>query len=167
MLKKELVGLYNGLNSVGNLVGVIFGYAVNKNLSIMKPEIEALQKAITPSKEFLEYDNKRIEIVKKYALKDDKEQFIIKNNSYDIGDKTEIVEEEVKTLKEEYKDAIKEQEKQIEEYNALLETESDVKLYMVKREDLPKQTTCLHCNKIVSSEMTVDQQKLVFPIIEL
>lgn len=158
--KKDLIVLYNGLNSVGNLVGVFFGYAVNRNLEKMRPEIEALQKAVTPSKEFTEYDVKRVEIVKKYAKKDEKTgEFIIKDKgvagkeSYDVGDNAEVVEKEVGAFKEENKAVVEAHEKKMEEYNALLEQDSTVELYKVKLENVPK-------------EITASQMAAVFPIVE-
>lgn len=141
MLKKDIISLYNGLNSVGSLVGVIFGYAVNKNISIIKPEIEALQKVATPAKEFLEFDQKRIDIVKKYAKKDDKGDFIVKDNQYDVGENRELVEQEVEALKEENRVVIDARDKQINEYNTLLEEEVKVDLYKVKLESVPKDIT--------------------------
>lgn len=152
MKKSETIALYNGLNSVGNLTGVIFSYGVNKNMSILKLEIEVLQKAITPSKEFNEYDEKRVEIVKEYAKKDEKGEFVLVEvngrKSYDVDGREEEVENEIKPLKEEYKEAIEAQEKQIADYNALLETESDVKLHKVKLEDVPKDITAAQMNAI-------------------
>lgn len=145
MKNKDLVTLFMGINNVMSLNGVVFGYALNKNLAILKPEIEALQKALAGSKEFEEYNQKRIEIVKKYALKDDKGDFILigqgNEKSYDVGANGDVVESEVAPLKEEYKDAIAGYQKQIDEYNALLEKEADIKLYKVKMEDVPKEIT--------------------------
>lgn len=157
MKRTEIVNLYNGLNSVGNLVGVIFGYAVNKNLAILKPEIEALQKALTPSEKFLEYDVKRVDIVKKYAKKDEKGEFVLLEvggkKSYDVAGQEDTVENEVKPLKEEYKAAIEDNEKQMIEYNTLLEQESNVELYKVKLENVPK-------------DITAAQMTAIFPIVE-
>ncbi len=157
MKKSEIVLLYNGLNSVGNLAGVIFSYCVNKNLNIITPEIEALQRSITPSKEFLEYDNKRIEIVKKYAAKDGKGEFIMKvtngQQSYDVGENEKVIEDEMLPIREEYKEVISNHEKQMTEYNALLDTDSNVELYKVKLENVPK-------------DITAQQMKSIFLIIE-
>lgn len=153
MDKNDTISLYNGIHSVMGLVGVIFGYALNKNLEIMRPEIEALQKAITPSEKFIEYDKKRVEIVKKHALKDEKGDFIVNASGYDVGDNISIVEEEIKPLNEEYAKAIKDREDQIKEYNKLIKEDSSIKLYKVKLENLPK-------------DITGEQQKAIFPIIE-
>lgn len=43
MTKQELINLYNGLNSVSNLVGQKFGYIVGRNLKILKPEIDKIR----------------------------------------------------------------------------------------------------------------------------
>lgn len=157
MKKSEIIELYNGLSGVLGLVGVTFGYSVNKNLAIIKPEIEALQKALTPSEKFLEYDAKRVEIVKKYAKKDEKQEFVLFDvggrKSFDVAGQEEAVENEVKPLKEEYKEAIELNEKQMKEYNELLDKEAKIDLYKVKLENLPK-------------EITGEQQKSIFAIIE-
>lgn len=156
--KSEIVSLHNGLMAVLKLTGVVFGFAVNKNLAIIKSEIESLQKALTPSDKFMEYDNKRVEIVKKYAKKDEKGQPVLETDAKTqkqnfIIDDLKGLEEEVKPLKEEYKETISEYENQIKDYNDLLETTSDIELYKVKLGDLPK-------------DITVEQQGAIFKIIE-
>lgn len=148
MKKSEAVSLYNGIHAVMGLVGVIFGYALNKNLSILKPEIEALQKVATPPKEFLEFDEKRVAIVKKYAKKDDKGEFVVKDNQYDVAENKEVVEKEVSTLREENKSIVEAHDKQMAEYNALLDQETNIELYKVKLENVPKDITAAQMKEI-------------------
>jgi hypothetical protein len=141
MKNKDLYTLSQGLESVGNLVGVTFGYAVNKNKRIIKGEIEVLEESIKTSEGFSEFRKKQEEIVKKYAKKDEKGEFIIKNFNYDIIGNEQEIETAIAPLKEEYKEVIEARETQIKGYNELLEKESGIKLYMVKKEDLPKDIT--------------------------
>lgn len=148
MKKSEIISLYNGLNSVGNLVGVIFGYACRKNIDIIKPEIEALQVAVTPSKEFLELDQKRVDIVKKYANKDEKGNALIVNNQFDVKGNEETVEKEVGVLRDENKDIFEARDKQVNEYNKLLDEDAKVELYKVKLENVPKEITAAQMNSI-------------------
>lgn len=153
MKNKDLFSLYQGLKSVGKLVGVTFGYAVNKNLRTVKNELELLEETLKPSEQFLEFRKKQEEIVKKYAKKDEKGEFVIENFNYDIKGSEEEVAKEIKPLREEYKEVLEAREAQEKAYNELLEKESDFKPYTVKKEDLPK-------------EITGDQMASIFDIIE-
>lgn len=153
MKNKDLFSLYQGLKSVGKLVGVTFGYAVNKNLRTLKTELELLEETLKPSEQFLEFRKKQEEIVKKYAKKDEKGEFVIENFNYDIKGSEEEVAKEIKPLREEYKEVLEAREAQEKAYTELLEKESDFKPYTVKKEDLPK-------------EITGDQMASIFDIIE-
>ena len=153
MKNRELFNLYQGLKSVGNLTGVTFGYAVNKNLRIVGAELEILKESNKPSEKFAEFLRKQEDIVRKYAKKGEDGNFIITNGSYDIKGSEKEVTEEVAPLREEYKETLEARETQEKSYQELLEKESDVKLYMVKKEDLPK-------------DITGDQMASIFDIIE-
>src|SRR3990167_5070475 len=127
MLKKEILQLYRALNTLGQLQGVKFAYAVSRNLAILKPEIEALEKASSPTPEFMEMDKERIKLVEEHAEKDEQGKPKKKGNEYVIPeDKKEDFENAFEAFKLEHKELFDAREKQIEEYNALLQTESEI-----------------------------------------
>jgi len=147
MTNLELIQLFKGLNSCGNLKGVKFSYAVIKNINKIKPEVEAIEKTLQFSEEFGKFDKERIELAKKYAKKDDKGEAEIKNDTYVMEDTTKF-DEEFLALKETYKKEIEEREKQIEEYQNLLKEEAKIELHKVNLENVPEDIETKQMNSI-------------------
>lgn len=137
MKKSEALQLFKSLNSLGNLTGVKFAYAVSKNLGLLKPEIVALDKSLEPSPEFTKYDELRVELAKKHAKKDDKGNPIIENARYVLENEEEF-NKEWEALKVEHKPALDGRQAQLDEYDKLLETECDINLHKVKLEFVPE-----------------------------
>src|SRR3990167_4353444 len=151
MKKTEIIQLYRNLNTLGQLQGVKFAYSISRNLAILKPEIEALEKASSPTPEFLEMDKERIKLVEEHAEKDEKGKPKKKGNEYVIPeDKKEDFENAFEAFKLEHKELFDAREKQIEEYNELLQTESEVKLYKVNLVDVPQNITVQQMHSISS-----------------
>ncbi len=137
MSKLDLVNLFQALHQVKELKGIKFAYGALRNINIIKPEIEALQKAGEPSLDFIEYEKKRIELAKKFAKKDDKEEPVIEDGKYVLEDK-ETFDKEWEKLKKEYEEEIGKREWQIKQYNDLLLEDSDIKLHKIKMADVPQ-----------------------------
>lgn len=141
---KELLNLDGALKSVGNLEGVRFAYAVSRNIARLKPEIESLHSSIKPSEEFNNFDKARVELAEKHADKDEAGKPVIikgKNGEeYEIKDKKKF-EKELEALKKEHKVAIDGRDKQIEDFNKMLEDEIEFDAYTIKIEDVPKNIT--------------------------
>ena len=133
MKNKDLFNLFNSLCNLSNLKGIKFSYGIIKNKKNIKNEIEILQNIIKPSQEFIEFDKEREKLCKKYSKKDEKGEIIIKNNNYDIKSECkEIFNKEFDDLKEQNKEFIIKREKQLEEYNKLLEEECNIELHKIK-----------------------------------
>lgn len=147
MIKKNILMLYNALNSLNNLSGVSFSYTVAKNIRILKPEIEALTEAEKPTEEFTKYEEERINLAKKYSKKDDEGESIIKDKKFVLENKKEF-DKEFKKLKEENKEVLEGREKQVKEYLAVLETESSVELQKIDLSDVPDNITTNQMNSI-------------------
>jgi hypothetical protein len=142
MLKQDLIVLYRSLNQLGSLQGVKFAYAVSRNIDLIKPELEALEKVSAPSKEYLEFEKTRVALVEKYAVKGEDGKFIMKNNEYEIPkEKQEELNTEFGKLREENKELFEARENQIKEYNDLLKEESKIELYKVTLNDVPANIT--------------------------
>lgn len=140
MTKNELVSLYQNLNRVGNLKGVKFAYAISRNIAIIKPEIESLEKSSAQTEDYEAFEKLRIALVEKHAKKDKDGKPIIKENEYEVEDK-EKMDIEFEALKTEHQKVWSARETQVKEYNELLKTESEVKLHKVALVDVPADIT--------------------------
>lgn len=147
MKNKEILKLYTTLSKI-NLPGVKFAYCVAKNMNILKPEVISLEEAKKPTKDFLEYDAKRVDIVKKYAKKDEKGKFIIENQEYLLDDQ-DAFEEEFKALMEDNETILKARELQMNEFYDLLEKETDIKLFKIALSDVPQGITTYQMQDIM------------------
>ena len=151
MIKSDILNLYRNLNKLGYHVGVKFAYAVAKNMNMLKPEVQALEKALEMSPEYKEFENKRIELVESYAKKNEsgKPVFDKVKNSYDIEEgKEEVLNKEFEKLKAKNKKLFDARTKQIDEYNALLKTEIKIKLYTVPLSVVPETITTQQMHSI-------------------
>ena len=128
--KGDLIKLWKVLDFFSNRPQPIkFSYFVAKNKMIIKDEVQILQQLVTPSQSFIEYDTKRVELAEKYADRDEDGKPIVENNTYIITEKKEVFDKELAELKEEYKEAIQEFEKQLDEYAELIVSDGDIKLF--------------------------------------
>jgi hypothetical protein len=125
MKNVDLFRLREGLNDVSNLKGVKFAYVVLKNKKIVEEEIETLQKSVEMSLQFQEFERKRIGLCEQFSEKNKDGSPIIIINAYSIPDR-ETFESEVSQLKNKYLECVLEREKQLREYDKLLNEESDV-----------------------------------------
>ena len=150
MKKSDSIVLFQALNKLGNLAGVKFAYAVNRNLALLKPELESLEKASAPSEEYMKFEKEiRIPMVEKFAKKDDKGKPIQKDNQYEIEDQKGLVKAFAK-VKEENKEVFEAREKQVLEYNELLKTDSDVVLFKISKDELPSNISVAQLNGIMA-----------------
>lgn len=152
MTRQKLVELYQSLNAVGNLRGVKFAYAVIRNLNILQPEIEALQKSAEPSKDFNIFEMARVELAKKHAKKDKNGEAVVEANQFVIENK-EKFDKEFVLLRKKHKEAVANRDKQIAEYNKLLEEEVKIELFKIKMSDVPQ-------------DISTEQLKGIFEVIE-
>lgn len=141
MKNEKIVELYNALKSVGHLKGVKFGYTVARNLRIITPVIDDLQKSLEPTEKYNKYDEARAKLAEKHADKDENGKAIIKNNTYTVTENKKIFEKEINALQVEHAEAFKEREQQIEDYKKLLQEETKLDLFKVKFSELPNEIT--------------------------
>ena len=117
MIKKEVINLNNTLNGINAVKGNIqLSYAIVKNISILKSDVEALQEV---SKEYTE---KRDVIIKNRFKKDSKGKEILEDGKPVVD--TERFEKSIKEFDEANK-------KFVEAYNKILEEEVKLELYKV------------------------------------
>lgn len=138
MTKNEIIALFKALNSTGNLRGVRFAYAVNKNINLLKPEVEAIEKSLVSDEKFDKYDKERIELAKKYAVKEENGNPKTKVSEQDPNQQEFVMEDlngfknALRELQVTHKDAIEGREKYLEE-----NVEIAFFPYRVKLEDVP------------------------------
>lgn len=147
MIKKEFVEIYRNLHQLGSLKGVRFSYFVNKNINIMKPEVEALDKALEADEGFNKFETERVELAKKHAKKDKKGKPVIEDNGFVLEDTKEF-DKEFTTLKETHKESYAKREKQIEDYNNMLREEIKFEFHKIKIEDMPEDISTAQMNGI-------------------
>jgi len=136
--RKELVELWGLIKQHRKIKNSVkFSYWLAKNRKRIQPEIESLEEVIESSRRYKEYDMERVRIAKFYADKDENGKPIIQNSSYVVIEKLNEFNSELDILKEKYKDEVEKRDKQIEEYNNLLEEEIEFEGFKIKLEDLP------------------------------
>lgn len=142
MTKQELITLYKGLNSLGDLKGVHFSYAVTRNINRLKQEIETLDKVMEVKDDYKEFDTARLALLEEHSKKgEDGKPLLIEDaggQRYDVQDTFAAAFE---ALKEEHKEAIEAREAQIAEYNELLTTDTPIDLFKVKLSLVPEEIT--------------------------
>lgn len=134
--RKDLLMLFEGMNSTAELKGSEFAFAIAVNIKKIQPEVDAINDMLKPSEDFSKYTEARDEIVKKYGVPiNDSNQYTITQE--DMAD----YEEEMKVLEEEYKEAIEERKDVEKEYLDFVEKESTADLCIVAKTDIPKEIT--------------------------
>ena len=87
--------IYFKLQRLNRLKSLKLQYAINKNSEKIESHLTSLEKLIKPTDKFIEYDQKRVAIVEKYAEKDEHGQPIIQKNPNE-GDTYKVDPEVVK-----------------------------------------------------------------------
>jgi small-conductance mechanosensitive channel len=119
---REIVDLFNGLQSVQDLQGVKFGLVVSKNVRIIQQELSDIEEASKPSKEFIELSKKV------NSLNDEKEK--------------------IEELEKENEKIITSRRNQLEEVESLLEEIIEIQLHSVKEDILPENITAAQITAI-------------------
>lgn len=163
MKRRDVVDLYNMLESFSTRDDLSrkFAYFVARNKRTLKDEVESIQSSIKPNPGMVEYDRKRIEILRKYAKKDDQGNPIINNNQFDIPNDVylEFKEEMQKILDEEYiKEALKIHKENEDSLNELLDEEIElvgiVKTYI---EELPDKIKPEEVDVMLRCEVLIEE----------
>lgn len=124
MKKKDLVRFYNGLGLCGGLKGAKFAFSASMNRRMMEDEVKSITDTAASPKAFLEYDQKRLELCKEHAKKDDKGVAVTtEDGSRFIMEDQYAFDAALEELRTEYKEAIEEKKTSDEEYEKLLKEE--------------------------------------------
>lgn len=142
--REEAVKLYRDLWDVSKLSGIKFAYAIARNIKALEPIIAELKRVYTPDKEFIEYDETRAKIAKKYAFKNEKgEPKMVKVDGvdeYDISDK-DAFDQEYEKLKTENAEVIEKRQSQLENYKHFMNEQIEIDFYLLREEMIPETIT--------------------------
>ncbi len=155
--RRELVELWQLIEHHRKIKhSVKVSYFMAKNRKRIQPEIEALEEAIEPSKDFKQYDTARANLAKYYADKDNNDRPIIHNSSYVITTQLDEFNKELEVLKESHKDTISKREKQLKDYNEFLDEEIEFDGYQINLEDLPKEIEPVFIECLMDMELLIE-----------
>jgi hypothetical protein len=136
MTNNDILILSQSLKSLGELSGIKFSYCIAKNSTILDIEVKSLQSVMIPSKEFTEFEEKRVELAKKYSKKDENGNPVFEGNQFVLEDKKNF-EKYFEVLQKENKKVIEARNKQVKDFEKLLEDESNVKLFQIGLDEVP------------------------------
>lgn len=140
MTNSKIIETYNALSQLKGLKGVKFNYALLRNTGKLELEVKILEKMTEPMDKFKAFEQARIELAKEHSKKDENGEPVTENNHFVIEDKISF-DKAFETLKETHKEAIDEREKQMKEFEDLLQKENEVDLYKVKLSEIPDDIT--------------------------
>lgn len=137
-------------------------YALTKNLGIVEKEVQVIEetrKKLQPSEEYVQYQKKRIGILKEFANKDENGTPVKKIDA-DTGQEIfdipieirEEINEKIKNLQEEYNDAILQFEKNEAKFLEMMEEKIDLNVHFISLDDF-------------SADLTLSQMKVLNYII--
>ena len=155
MTRSSVLTLFNGLMSVSKLTGAKFTYAVARNISALKETVIALGKAEELTKEMVDFENKRMELIQEFGVKEDgvlKTEMVGGRAEYALTDR-EAFKKRYEKLKKDNLGILEKREKQMQEVDKLLSEEIEVDLHMIKEEYLPE-------------EISTKQMMAILPIVE-
>lgn len=154
----DVLNIHKCLSDLYKVKGnVYFSFAIAKNIKATEQLIEPLQTSLEPLDDLKEFEVKRKEICEKYCEKDAMGQPIINPNSTYVikPDNMDLVDEMVNKLKEEYTEAFKDRQKQIDDYNELLLETISVELCTISLEHFPEQISAEKLYALVEHELLV------------
>ena len=136
MKKLDLVKLNKTIEKLKHIKDTKFQYLLLKNKAIIKDEINTISEIAKVSSEFLEYDQKRINLAKKYAKKDESGEVIVEYNNIVLADTASFTKEFTK-LRKEYKKIIEAEEAKREEVDKILEEDIEFDFVKIDFDILP------------------------------
>jgi hypothetical protein len=144
MKRKDFGVALNALDSVSELKGVKFAFAVLKNRKKLEAQIEEdktiFEEILKPSEGFKEYEEKRIALCEASSEKDEEGNAKTEGDRYLIVDMDKF-NEDLSKLTEEYQAAVDDRKKQIDEYNSLMEEDMPLEFHVLNIDQLPEELT--------------------------
>jgi len=140
-------------------VNVRFAYAMAKNKAAIEKQAKILREASMPSTKYLEYEQKRVSLGREMADKDEKGKPLADGPLFRIPD-IDKFNERWDELKEEYKEVIKAREKQLKDFEEIMDKQVDIKgLETVAFEDLPEQISSAEMSALMPLIIKEEKKK--------
>lgn len=157
MKRRTLLKLWQVVQRLEGLKhDVRFSYFLAKNKVSLKAELDLLDEAQKPSESFIAYEQKRVETAQQFADKDANGQPKTHNGQYVIYDDKAGFEKEIKKLKTKFKTAISAREKQLKEYEALLDEDVHISLTKINFSQLPPQIESAFLEVFIEADLIED-----------
>jgi hypothetical protein len=137
-----LYGLINHLSSLNH--SVKFHYLMLKNKTLLQGEVDSLQKAQTPSEEYLKIDKERVALCERFATKDEAGKCLTQPDSKGneiyvmTSESKKLFEDEIAKFKEDHKDIIGSFEQQKKDFQELLKEEVEIDFHKIPVDLLPE-----------------------------
>ena len=133
----------------------VFSYAIAKNKGVLESIIKQIRnERPNPSEKYIEFNNKRIDIIKELATKDAKGNPVIKpDGNYDLPDMS-LFDKQFDPLKEEYKETVDEFEEKEKAYFQSMTNEMEIDIHKIQMEYVPK-------------IITPEQMESILPFVEV
>ncbi len=136
LTKSDILGLWQTLNVIPHANIFVVDYAFERTKQFIKDEVEALQGAIKPSADFIEYDRKRLELCKLLAKKDENDNPVISGMEFVFDDPPEF-QAELAKLNEEYQEVLNKRDEQIAAFNKAMLDSAESQVFKVKASKMP------------------------------
>jgi len=157
--KRDLLRLYNAISLLeGRPFSVKFSYFIAKNKVAMRDEISALDVAKKVTDGFKSFDNERAKLAQKFADKNEDGSAKIQHNSFVITTNADLFQEELSILREEHADIITDREKQIEEFENLLDEDVDFKGLKLDFKDIPESIEPSMLEPLILADLIIDKE---------
>jgi len=117
-----------------------FSYAMVLNDEAIKPYVKAMREIASPGESYIEYEEKRNEIIKGHAKVDADGNIILNDNRGVVFKSDEeglIAIDEINALNKEYTEVLEDRNNDIKEYNELLMNDISVNIECVSLDDIP------------------------------
>ncbi len=143
MKKLDLYRLKQGLESVGDLAGIKFAYAVAKNLRKVAAEVSILDDLFAPSAAFARYEECRLALCEQHSEKDEDGKPRVVNGSngtftYAIADRAAF-EAELQKIRVVHEKAIKDRDDQVRRHEEFLKEPAELDLHLIDLDLVPEQ----------------------------
>jgi hypothetical protein len=139
MTKGKIVEIAKALATIKS-ENKMLTYAIIKNKKAIESEVEALNEALKlDSDDYIKYVTEIREVANKYGAKDEDGNIIPTPTGFRTVDGTdqEEVQSIVNEINEKYKEVIEAREKQMEEYNNMLNDEVEIEFSPIKLANMP------------------------------
>lgn len=152
MTKQQALNLFFNLTKLNNLQGAKFTYLIARNRIILEKVRIELDKFITPTDDYVKFDEKRLELAKSFAKLDEEKKPLVIGDQFVMRDQQEF-DKAYDVLKGENKEVVDQRSNQFKLYNEVLREEINPEFYKIKISDVP-------------DNINSEQMEIITPFIE-